>query len=1025
MRSYSGLSLVMMLLVACGPDAPEAPAVAPQVEPEAPVHGSLQMELGGQPFNAHWMDVNGLAIADGDLLLGTTDEVLAMQGDGLTSARTANAGRYWPTNTIPYRFGRDWKGDLEVSTDERDAFLAAIAEWEKYTPLRFVEDMDREASNYILVHDSKVGFPTRCLTQIGMRSSATDLWIGGSCRGAWLTEAVGHALGMLHEHQRPDAALFVDVDWSCAPSDLFVEVDHRRPTGSTTGGGPYNFESLSFSSSYQWTRRAGQPPRPPRNVMLTPSHITFDVTLLFTPPGARRDALYQEPWSGSVFSATYESATAGPVVFDNDAADLRGAAASSHAVGILDGFDDSRDPTYVLPGDNPGRFRILSRLDLAGVRAALPGEPDSELEDPANWAFETNPGRADWLCPVLKKRGSDFSTRGDVWQGGRSLHNAGDLSTLFQLYDHDRRNGEGAYGTDLGTDTAVGDFDGDGLQDVAASMPGDDLVALFRGAYVQTRTSGVALQVGWENLEHRAASVLAAGDFDGDGYDDLAIGAPDHAGGAGAVTIVMGAAHGLDHGGDSDRTGDETPLVYKLPFLRPAHLGGGFDASSTAFTSTDLPDFDPATCPVSAGALSWGRAGDAFGAALHVTDLNGDGFDDLLVGAPGAESPLDARDPASRGGMPGFRDTGVVLVLLGRSRDEGTPLSPSHVVSPYTHKASGIEPLYLGSHEGARFGASITTFDSDGDGCEDVFVGAPEDVATFVTSPAETAGTHLGSPASRPGRVFGFHTDLGDAGCAPLRRTDACVTGDLVAESDFEEPDGNDGARYGASLAGEADLLRAGGTDESLLVVGSPGAPAMLDGSPTGAAGRVDTYRQPHLSAAARGPKVPWAALRQSLATSGPDGCDEANDQFGFSVGTTAPVDVDADGSIDVPGVILVGSPGDSNGCTDPADDTGAVYVFQTSGTTVGYAAHNVADVLNTERGMTTPPLTRYGESITPAFWDNNSDGVEGFLVGLPRGPGRSSGGTPFTCSGAIETRRGISTTEGGDVTSPGTLIHQ
>jgi hypothetical protein len=85
---------------------------------------------------------------------------------------------------------------------------------------------------------------------------------------------------------------------------------------------------------------------------------------------------------------------------------------------------------------------------------------------------------------------------------------------------------------------------------------------------------------------------VAAGDFDGDGIDDLAVGSPGEAPGsapsAGYVNLFRGTRNGL----------------------RP---WGGFHQEG----------------------LGQNERGDQFGAALSARDLNGDGKDDLLVGAPG------------------------------------------------------------------------------------------------------------------------------------------------------------------------------------------------------------------------------------------------------------------------------------------------------------------------------------------------------------------------------------------------------
>jgi hypothetical protein len=158
---------------------------------------------------------------------------------------------------------------------------------------------------------------------------------------------------------------------------------------------------------------------------------------------------------------------------------------------------------------------------------------------------------------------------------------------------------------------AVGDFDGDGAGDLATGVPFDDGVA---GSEVPD-TGLVAVRYGVAGgglgpeiqiLRQLASGIeeedffgfsLASCDFDGDGFDDLAVGTPgedvDLAMGAGAVSVFYGTASGL---------------------------------------AADLPDVFNQDTP---GVPDASEDGDEFGSALACADFDADGFDDLAIGAPG------------------------------------------------------------------------------------------------------------------------------------------------------------------------------------------------------------------------------------------------------------------------------------------------------------------------------------------------------------------------------------------------------
>src|SRR5262249_43809175 len=105
--------------------------------------------------------------------------------------------------------------------------------------------------------------------------------------------------------------------------------------------------------------------------------------------------------------------------------------------------------------------------------------------------------------------------------------------------------------------TAVkGDFNGDGFGDLAIGAPGENngagVVHVLKGSAAGLITPGS--QIWSQNSNGNADTAepgdefgrsLAVGNFNGDGFADLAIGVPGENGGAGAVHVLYGSANGL------------------------------------------------------------------------------------------------------------------------------------------------------------------------------------------------------------------------------------------------------------------------------------------------------------------------------------------------------------------------------------------------------------------------------------------------------------------------------------------------
>jgi hypothetical protein len=420
-----------------------------------------------------------------------------------------------------------------------------------------------------------------------------------------------------------------------------------------------------------------------------------------------------------------------------------------------------------IQGGSVRRFFLLWVVAL-GFPCVWPAA-DAALGQTAVGDFNGD-GRADLAVGVDFE---DVSGRDNAGAVNVIYGTASGLSTYNQLWHQDQLGVDGSPGQDnfFGSDLAAGDFNGDGFADLAVGVPGEGVQnvlgagavnVLYGSAAVGLTSSGDQFWrqngLGGEVAERDDffGSALAGGDFNRDGFTDLAVGVRSedlispffgNVADAGAVHVIYGSASRLSSTGSQFWHKDNTPVP---PPARAAELfghdlaAGDFNGDGCADLAIGVPRghnlIGPGSSAVGAvdvlycGAsglsgvdsqawdvLDLGRVGapeDGFGFAVAAGNFNGDGFADLAVGAPFDD-------------VGGKADAGAVDVIYGSA----SRLSATG--SQFWHQDTlGVRDVV---NAGDLYGSALAAGDFNGDRCADLAVGVPdEDIVINLGDPEST-----------------------------------------------------------------------------------------------------------------------------------------------------------------------------------------------------------------------------------------------------------------------------------------------
>lgn len=358
-------------------------------------------------------------------------------------------------------------------------------------------------------------------------------------------------------------------------------------------------------------------------------------------------------------------------------------------------------------------------------------------------------------------------------------------------------------GDDFGHAVSVGDFNADGCADLAVGAPKETINGntwtgsvnvIYGSVNGLNATSPIASQLfrlgaggllGTPRAYQFFGDSMSAGDFNGDGYADLAIGIDGYnysstVTNVGAVEVLYGSGRGLTSSGVKlIQPGVSGNLVRPSPnmLFGFALASGDFNVDTFADLAIGIPHKALSATQLDAGQVNviygsavglaavnqlWtqGVGGlldsaqqkDGFGTALAAGDLNGDRAADLAVAVPNQA-------------VSGKSGAGAVHVIYG-AITLGLTSTGNQIV--HQDASPGGSAIPDAAETGDGFGSALAIGDFDGNGIGDLGVGVPyEDIGTAPDAgaatvvPGSSAGlTGKGSLSLRQGGTIGSSTTV-------------------------------------------------------------------------------------------------------------------------------------------------------------------------------------------------------------------------------------------------------------------------